>query len=113
MTKELNAIFSRALAKAFGNGLIETIEDPVEAYVRLKYPDTVVCALYRIDDYPDYFGLFCKENPLNLETLIPDCRYIIAEFSDINAAIEFCNSISDSQPFSVVFDHGVAIHENT
>jgi len=83
----------------------------INEYVKLKYPDKIIVAICDLFYYPSSYKILSVFGLSFTEVSTTDYAFI--EFETLEKAIKFCNSIPDSEPYSVVFVNGDAIYENT
>lgn len=77
------------------------------------YPNDYVCVLFigNVEEAAwKWVRNFLKENK-DLEFYPSD--YYALFFNTERAAIKFCNSVPDSEPYCVVYSKGILVHENT
>jgi hypothetical protein len=90
-------------------------QDFVTEFVQHHYPESIICYIYARDPSEEswkWIKELCKKFNIDYTEVIIH-EHILLEFSKIDGAIDFCNSVPDSEPYCVVYERGQLVHENT
>ena len=83
-------------------------------YCRLKFPNKNVAILFDLPEATfSNIEILAKKLSLDVSDCLTEGDCIFVEFHDIEDAVDFCNSVPDSDPYCVVMQSNEVIHENT
>ena len=96
--------------------------DIVSEYVQMKYPTSIVAAIYTdVDDESGWPWIekFLKKNPVpedqipSEDTTYDDLEILFIEFDTVEQATDFCDSVPNAAPYCTVYANGDIIKENS
>ena len=96
------------------NNVKVTLVDSIAVeYCKLKFSNKNMVILYNLSEATlSNAENLCRRLGIEyIDCLVND--YVFVEFSDVNDALDFCNSVPDSDPYCLVIQNNKVVHENT